>query len=81
MSYTRKVKFTSTNNFGCGPRNEEDVYTVAEFIGHCENGSFIDDDGFGHAVLNYLVDESIDIYPSYLEDIPSDATHIVWYNR
>jgi hypothetical protein len=43
---------------------------------------FINDDGFGYPVKDNMVDENIIIKPSDVhETIPSDATHIVWYNR
>lgn len=80
MAYTEPVKFSSTNNYG-NNRGEDDVYTIDEFRECCESGSFIDDDGYGHPVKDGKADESIDIYPSSLGDIPSDATHIVWFNR
>lgn len=79
--YTRHVKFSSTNNYGCGPCDEDDVYTVKEFIEACDGGSFIDDDGYGHPVKDSMEDISVVIYPSELLLIPKDATHIVWYNR
>lgn len=82
MTYTKLVNFTATNTYGCALWNDEDdVYTVQEFIQACEHGMFIDDDGFGHPVLNGKADTGLYIYPSALEDIPQDATHIVWYNR
>ena len=30
MAYTERVKFTVTGTYGCGPDNEDDVYTVEE---------------------------------------------------
>lgn len=81
MAYTEVVKFSSTNNYGCGPEGENDVYTVSEFKKHCENGSFIDYDGFGHPVKDGKSDSSIWVKPSRVNEIPADATHIVWFNR
>jgi hypothetical protein len=81
MSYTEPVSFSSTNNYGCGPEDEDDVYTVEEFKHRCERRSFVDYDGFGHPVKDGKADESIFIYPSKVSEIPSDATHIVWFNR
>lgn len=57
-----------------------DVMTVADFLESCRDGMFIDYDGHGHAAKDGWC-SSIRIYPSALESIPSDATHIVWYNR
>ena len=79
--YSEPVKFTKTGQYGCGPANEDDVYTVEEFKQCCHDHAFIDYDGFGHPVKDGLADESITIKPSRLGLIPNDATHIVWYNR
>ena len=79
--YTRKVKFTKTGQFGCGPRNEDDVYTVQQFREFCDNNSFTDYDGFGYPVKDRLADQSIIIKPSRIDEIPPDATHIIWFNR
>jgi hypothetical protein len=82
MAYDKSVLFSVTNTYGCSPKGEDDVYTVEEFLDHCDNGSFIDYDGFGFPVKDKLSDESIWVKPSNAkETIPKDATHIVWYNR
>jgi len=81
MTYSMKVKFSSTGNYGCGPKGEDDVYTVEEFKDYCECGAFIDYDGFGYPVKDGMADTDIEVYPSICKDIPKDATHIVWYNR
>lgn len=82
MAYTEKVNFSTTNRYGCGPDDEDDVYTVAEFMDHVREGSFIDYDGHGHPVRDGLADETIFINPSSAHAlIPNDATHIVWFNR
>jgi hypothetical protein len=79
--YTEKVEYSQVNMYGCDPLNKDDVYTVEGFKEFCEDGAFIDYDGFGHPVKNDLADFSIEIKPSRVSDIPDDATHIVWYNR
>lgn len=81
MPYTKPVKFTKTGQYGCGPANEDDVYTVAEFRERCKSCMFIDYDGFGYPVKDKLADKTIVIKPSKLRAIPKDATHVVWYNR
>ena len=89
VRYTKRVKFTSTNNYGSGPYNEDDVYTIAEFNALCQDGSFIDYDGFGNPVANvnpngepvYCCDVNWIVSPSRYTNVPDDATHIVWYNR
>ena len=80
-TYTEKVRFTKTNQYGCGPDKEDDVYTVDEFKACVASSAFVDSDGFGHPVKDSLSDPSIDIRPSRLKYIPKDATHIVWYNK
>jgi len=79
--YVTPVKFTATNRYGCGPEDEDDVYTVQEFIEAVEDCAFIDYDGFGYPVKDGLADNKIWIFPSKLHCIPADATHIVWFNR
>ena len=81
MAYNKPVNFTATGKYGCGPKNEDDVYTVKEFLQMCEKGSFIDYDGFGHPVKDNMADGGVCIKPSRVEMIPKDATHIVWFNR
>jgi hypothetical protein len=81
MAYSTPVKFSSTGNYGCGPDDEDDVYTVDEFKEHVESNMFIDYDGHGYPVKDGLADKSIMIFPSRIKNIPKDATHIVWYNR
>ncbi len=81
MAYTEKVNFTSTGRYGCGPDNEDDVYTIAEFIDLCECHAFIDYDGHGNPVKDNKADPSFIVRPSEWDKIPTDATHIVWFNR
>lgn len=81
MAYDTKVKFSVTGTYGCGPDGEDDVYTIKEFKELCDSGAFIDYDGWGYPVKDSMADNSIVIVPSALLCIPSDATHIVWYNR
>jgi len=81
MAYNRAVKFSSTNNYGCGPADEDDVYTVEEFREQVETQGFVDYDGWGYPVKDSKADESILVKPSRVDEIPSDATHIVWYNQ
>jgi hypothetical protein len=79
--YTRPIKFSVVNTYGNHPSGESDVYTVEGFKSLCERHLFIDYDGFGYPVKDRLADKSITIYPSRCEEIPADATHIVWFNR
>lgn len=83
QTYTEPVKFSalSINSYGCGPDDEDDVYSVAFFRKLCESGGFIDYDGYGYPVRDGKANCSVIVKPSKLGEIPSDATHIVWYNR
>ena len=79
--YSRPVKFTTTGQYGCASSNEDDVYTVKEFLEFVEDGAFRDCDGYGYPVKDRLADESILFFPSNAKlRIPKDATHIIWFN-
>lgn len=58
-----------------------DLMTIDRFKEAVEGGSFIDYDGFGHAVRGDEVDESRYYYPSEVAEIPEDVTHVLWFNR
>ena len=80
--YTRPVKFTATNLYGCGPEGDDDVYTREEFQEQVDDAGFFDYDGWGNPVKDGKADESIVIRPStYPACMPEDATHVVWYNK
>jgi hypothetical protein len=81
MPYTEPVKFSSTGNYGCNAEDEDDIYTVDEFRELVSTGAFIDYDGHGRPVKDKLADRTMTIRPSTVDEIPKDATHIVWYNR
>lgn len=60
---------------------DDHIMTVEEFREAVRTGGFVDYDGFGCAVKDGLEDPKNFIYPSQVENIPEDATHIVWFNR
>ena len=62
------------------PTSYGDLMTVEDFRGNCEGGGFIDYDGFGHPVKDGKASKQR-IYPSERNQIPKDATHIIWFNR
>ena len=62
--YTEPVKFTKTDQYGCGPKDEDDVYTVEEFRESVACNEFIDDDGEGHPVKDRLADTMVWVWPS-----------------
>jgi len=60
---------------------DDDIMTVEDFKTAVAMGAFMDCDGFGYPSRDNLADDDIWIKPSKLEDIPEDATHIVWHNK
>ena len=81
MAYDKPVKLAQTNLRVSSDTDQDDVYTVAEFRELVRCQALIDYDGFGHPVCNGLADPDIWVRPSDVNDIPAEATHIVWYNR
>lgn len=57
------------------------LYTVDEFKRQCTIGTFVAGDGFGSPIKDGWLDPAYDVYPSRLQEIPEDATHILWYNK
>lgn len=58
-----------------------DLMTVEDFVSNCESGVFIDYDGHGYPCKDGKCYQGFVICPSSRRFIPSDATHIVWFNR
>ena len=58
-----------------------DLMTVDRFRYLVKAGKFIDYDGYGHPARGNQCDARIVTYPSEVEYIPHDATHIIWFNR
>lgn len=58
-----------------------DLMTVKDFRDACKVGAFIDYDGFGHPVKRGKMAGEITVIPSKVDEIPEDATHIIWFNR
>jgi hypothetical protein len=58
-----------------------DVMPVEDFRHAVRHGLFIDYDGYGYPARDGRCDESVCVLPSKVNDIPTDATHIVWFNR
>lgn len=57
-----------------------DVMTVEEWRSCVESGCFIDDDGIGTPAKDGMMMDR-DVWPSGMDDVPEDATHIVWFNK
>ena len=59
-----------------------DIYTLDEFIKNCQNGNFIDSDGYGYYSAKDAKSD-IEVLPSdILEGIyRKDFTHVIWFNK
>lgn len=58
------------------------LFSTEGYLATVRDNALIDYDGFGRPVKENRIDETRTIHPSALGlDIPTDATHIVWYNR
>lgn len=79
-NYVKKLNYSMANRTEYIP-DEDTVYTIERFKEAVECGLFIDYDGVGHPVKDGKCDPDIWIKPSKLDEIPDDATEIVWYNR
>jgi hypothetical protein len=59
-----------------------DIMTVSDFMSEVNNnGLFNDNDGVGFPAKDNQLDYDVEIYPSRMDLIPDDATHIVWFNK
>lgn len=57
------------------------VFELQDYLDAVKEGLLVDYDGFGHPARGGMMNNRWYIKPSKLEQIPEDATHIVWYNR
>ncbi len=57
-----------------------DLLSVEDYRDMVEMGALIDYDGFGEPVRDGFVDKDWVVIPSH-DNIPEDATHILWFNR
>lgn len=62
------------------PLNDGDLIAREEWLHAVHHGYFIDYDGFGYPVKDNLMSKTR-IYPSIADQLPADATHVMWYNR
>lgn len=58
-----------------------DVMTVEAFRDAVSAGSLMNCDGFGYPVRDGMADSRREIRPSTADEIPEDATHVVWFNK
>lgn len=61
--------------------DETTVVPVDVFKAAVSCGGFVDDGGYGHPIIDNKVIDDILILSSDLATIPTQATHIMWYNR
>ena len=63
-------------------KKEGHLYSLEEFIEMCNDGDFIDYDGFGRYATD-KEESDIEVMPSYIKDgfIRKDFRHVIWYNR
>lgn len=75
-----------------GGNPNDDVYTgdkvfpVAKFRELVQEQTYSNSDGYGHPAkggknILILTDLTVKVRPSTVNEIPADATHIVWFNR
>ncbi len=65
---------------------DDDIYTVKEFLKNVDCGGFIDDDGMGELSDGKVktMGSAYWIYPSSIRENLAEnpwATHVVWYNK
>ena len=78
----RELRLLMTPEFTRDVKESDHVMSLEEFIETCNDGCFIDYDGFGHYVRDGKM-SNIDIYPSDVEhkSIRKDFDTIVWFNK
>jgi len=58
------------------------LLTIDEYLIAVQSNTLIDDDGYGHPIVNDTEIDDIKISPSNLgSDIPEGATYIRWFNK
>ena len=63
-------------------KSDDDVFSKAEFIELVKDGSFIDYDGHGYWSDGEELSEEV-VKPSEVLEgkVPTNYTHVVWFNR
>ena len=79
---SREYRLIKVPVFGEEPDADADIMSIENFIECCNDGGFIDYDGFGE----YMKDDKLSdicIYPSDVSHnmVRKDFDTIVWYNR
>ena len=68
------------SEYNVAPYDFGDLMTVDDFRTNVATGLFIDYDGSGHPMKGGMMSRQA-IYPSRVNEIPEDATHILWFNK
>lgn len=77
MLTTKEANYSTPISDGGG-----DVYGFYDFLEHVQNSWLTDSDGSGAPAKDGMVDDDWNINPSeFPENMPKDATHVVWYNK
>lgn len=61
--------------------DDDDVFTVEEFLSYVKGGMLTDYDGLGHPITHGAIDINLKIYPSDTSKIPEEAEQIIWFNK
>lgn len=57
------------------------ILTRVEYIESVKCHALIDYDGYGYPVDCNKMAKNFMLWPSQLEHLPEDCTHVVWFNR
>ena len=78
----RKYRMIKSYNLSKIEGQDNDIMSLEEFISCCEDGGFIDYDGFGRYMENGM-ETNITIYPSDVAhgSIRTEFKQIIWFNR
>jgi hypothetical protein len=79
---SREYRLIVTPVFGDEPDADADIMSIEDFIECCNDGGFIDYDGFGKYMKDGKLSD-ITIYPSDVSHnmVREDFDTIAWYNR
>ena len=79
MQYKFDIDISVEKEFW-GKDFEEMLMPIEEWKKYVQLGYFIDYDGYGSLVNKNKVCKT-SFYPSDIDELPKEATHIIWYNR
>lgn len=57
-----------------------DLMTREQYLSNCRNHFFVDYDGHGNASDGKMMSDYV-THPSTADQLPPEATHVVWYNK